>query len=193
MHTEKSKNLALGVFILAIAIGGFLFVNPTGAPITKGIGGITWRTLPFIYSGLLFILACLFLGLTIWQGRLPSAAEDEIEASGVEEVSTQIEPPAARLMGIQLATLRRLAVVTLLIIYSQALNAFGFAIATPPFLLAVLFVFGRTKLGENILVSTVGGLVLWFLFSYLLRMPLSGAIWDPLTPALNHFLRALGG
>ena len=191
MQTEKSKDLALGVFILAIAIGGFLFVNPADAPVTKGVGGISWRTLPFAYSGLLLICACLFLGLTALQGNGAESSKTEIN-TGDTAPDTDVEPPESTVFGFKLSALRRLLVVAILVVYSQALSAFGFAISTPVFLFAVLFIFGKINVRENFLVSTIGGLVLWLLFSYFLRMPLSGALWDPVTPALNHLLRAMG-
>lgn len=191
LTTEKSKNLALGVFILAISIGGFLFINPSDAPVSTGVGGVSWRTLPFIYSGLLFVLACLFIGSTLWWGDAPDSAAGQMPTTPAE-ASDAADAPDARIFGMRAAPLRRVAVVLLLIVYSQALGAFGFALSTPLFLFALLFVFGKTKLVENIFVALIGGFALWFLFAHLLRMPLRGAVWDPLTPVLNHALKALG-
>lgn len=197
MQTDKAKDLTLGLVVLAIAIGGFLFVNPTGAAVTKGVGGLTWRTLPFIYSGLLLVFALLFLGFTLFQGKQPVSGEEAIENELAAEAAAidggaADEQQAPKMFGLDLADLRRLAVIALLIAYSKAIGLFGFAMSTPVFLFAVLYVFGKTKLVENLLVSLIGGAVLWLLFSYLLHMPLTGGAWDPLTPALNHSLKALG-
>ena len=71
MQSEKLKEVCLGVFVLGISIVGFLFVNPTNAPVTEGPGGLSWRTVPYIYSGLLMGLALLFLAITIIRGPIP--------------------------------------------------------------------------------------------------------------------------
>lgn len=195
MQTEKAKDLTLGLVVLAIAIGGFVFINPTGAAVTKGVGGLTWRTLPFIYSGLLLVFTLLFLGFTLFKGAQPVSEEGEAEnelAAQAAEIDGPAPEEGPKLFGFDLADVRRVAVIALLIAYSQAIGAFGFALSTPVFLFAVLYVFGKMKPVENLLVSLIGGAVLWMLFSYLLHMPLTGSVWDPVTPGLNHALRAMG-
>ncbi|WNK01102.1 tripartite tricarboxylate transporter TctB family protein [Thalassospiraceae bacterium LMO-JJ14] len=193
MQSEKFKEILLGTFVLGIGIVGFVFVNPTDAPVTEGPGGVSWRTVPFIYSGLLMALAVVFLAITVIRGPIPV---DEVTAeeavAEAEEEALEAAAPHPTLFGIQISTLRRIAVIAALIVYSQAMNAYGFAIATPVFLFFVLYVFGRTKLVENLLVSIVGSFALWTLFAHLLKMPLTGHTWDPLTPALSAALRSLG-
>lgn len=200
MKSEKSKDIALGVFILAIAAVGFLFINPTGAPVSDGAGGMSWRTMPFIYSGLLGLLAIFFIfGTFFGEGAADSgegeAPESETAARerGAGEPDIQGSEVERSRWGLSLTALRRIAVVLCLIAYSQALEAFGFALSTPIFLFVLLYVFGRTKLIENIAVSLVGGLALWLLFGYALKLPLRGDLWDPLTPALNAAMKAFGG
>jgi len=53
-------------------------------------------------------------------------------------------------------------------------------------------VLGRRNLVENLAVSLIGALALWLLFVGILKLPLSGQTWDPLTPLLNQ-LYALTG
>lgn len=193
--SEKSKDLVLGLCILAFALGGFVFVNPTGAPVTEGPGGLSWRTLPLIYSGLLLALAVVFLAATLLGaseavgGRSDGPADRPATADGGSgQAAIETGPPGSRAVP----AMRRVGVVVCLLAYSQALGAFGFALSTPVFLLALLYLFGRRDARENLLVSIVGGGVLWVLFAYLLRMPLRGDVWDPVTPALLSGLRALG-
>jgi hypothetical protein len=194
MQNETVKDVLLGLAVMGFALGGFLFVNPTDAPVVEGPGGITWRTLPFIYSGLLLALAALFVILTLLRGPLPlspdagkAAPADGDAANGATGGRDTAVAPARWLVGF-----RRLAVIVILIAYSQALGAFGFAIATPLFLFSLLYVFGRTQPRENALISFIGGFVLWILFAHLLKMPLAGEVWDPVTPALTAAARALG-
>lgn len=194
MQSEKLKEVCLGVFVLGISIVGFLFVNPTNAPVTEGPGGLSWRTVPYIYSGLLMGLALLFLAITIIRGPIPvDDMTSEEEAAEAEEDATEAARPHPEFFGFEVSTWRRIAVILALIVYSQAMSAFGFLLTTPLFLFLVLYIFGRTKLTENLLVSLIGGLALWTLFVHLLKMPLTGQIWDPLTPALSGTLRLLGG
>ena len=188
--SETQKDVALGLFVLAIAIGGFLFVNPTDAPVTEGPGGLSWRTMPFVYSGLLLLLALLFIAITLVKGPIPASSDPgesrELERESADERATEAgERPFA---GWRVATWRRVATVVLLVAYSQALGPFGFAATTPLFLFALFTVFGKTGWLQNLLVSVIGGLVLWLLFASLLKMPLRGSLWDP----LSGLLRGLG-
>lgn len=193
MEKERAKDLALGVFILAIAAGGFLFVNPTDAPVTPGPGGITWRTLPWIYSGLLLALSLVFIATTF---LAPSGSSKAVEESAEPAVTAAADEAADEQeplwLGLRRSTARRVLIVLSLILYTQALEAFGFALATPVFLLALLYLFGRRDLRENLLTSFAGGFVLWLLFVHFLHMPLRGSLWDPVTPLLTGSLKALG-
>lgn len=187
MTSEKHKDMALGFCVLLFALGGFLFVNPTDAPLTEGPGGLSWRTIPYIYSGLLLLLAVLFILITYFRGPIP--VDDGGADAAIEEADNEARPEA---LGIRVSTVRRAGVVIALIAYSQALSAFGFAVSTPVFLFVVLWLFGRTRIRQNLLVSIIGGLALWLLFDHLLKMPLRGDLWDPVSPALTHLMRALG-
>lgn len=197
MQQEKWKDVALGGFILLIAIAGFLFINPTGAPVIEGPGGVSWRTLPFIYSGLLLILAVIFIATTLLHGLIPSSdqASGQDAAGPADETEADVTEPAPRLLwegGPNVSSARRVAVVALLVAYSQALWAFGFAIATPVFLFCLLYTFGKRDLPGNLIVSISGGLILWLLFAHLLHMPLRGEIWDPVSSGLGFLLKGLG-
>lgn len=193
MQSAKLKEIAIGVFILGISVVGFLFINPTNAPVAEGAGGLTWQTIPLIYSGLLMALAILFLAITIIRGPIPveeiTPEETKFEE---EEEAEEAAAPHPMLFGFQLSTVRRVAVIVALIVYSQAMDAFGFAMTTPIFLFLLLYIFGRMKFRENFLVALIGGTIMWVLFAYLLKMPLEGKIWDPLTQVLTDALRALG-
>lgn len=194
MQNEKAKDALLGLAIVAFAVCGFLFVNPTNAPAIEGPGGITWRTLPYIYSGLLLALASLFVILTLLRGPLPLSPDpgDVEPAADDDSAARPDDQPSSATSARWLPAFRRLAVVIILVVYSQALGAFGFAMSTPLFLFALLYVFGRTQARENALISLIGGFALWVLFAYLLKMPLAGDVWDPVTPTLTAAARMVG-
>ena len=135
MQSEKVQEILLGTFVLGIGIIGFVFINPTDAPVTEGPGGLSWRTVPFIYAGLLIALAVVFLAITIIRGPIPVDEVTPEEAEyDAEEEAMEAAAPHPTMFGVQIATLRRVAVIVALILYAQAMNAFGFAMTTPLFL-----------------------------------------------------------
>lgn len=180
-RNERFKDLALAAALAVVGIGGFVFVGPSDM-VYPGPGGLTWRSLPFIYSGLLLALVALYVGSTVLdllamrRGRVPPALLGP-------------RPPVQR---DSVADMRRLATFGCILAYALALAPFGFAIATPVLLFAMLRVLGRRDLMRNAVVALVGGLLLWLLFVGILKLPLEGRTFDPLTPALNALYRATG-
>jgi hypothetical protein len=179
---ERLKDLLLAAVLLMIGIGGFVFINPTGADITDGPGGLSWRTLPFLYSGVLIVLVVLFAASAVYdlwligQGRAPRSVFGDRPPVEVNPV----------------ADTRRVITLACLFTYAAGIRMFGFAIAAPILLFVMLRVLGRRNLVENLAVSLIGALALWLLFVGILKLPLSGQTWDPLTPLLNQ-LYALTG
>ena len=179
---ETVKDLALAVALACVGAGGFLFVNPTGADVFEGPGGMTWRSLPFIYSGLLLFLVALLGASTLHdmlrlrRGREPLALLGE-------------RPPAASDRG---TWLKRALTVAGIFLYAAGIEAFGFAISTPLLLFAMLAVLGQRNYGRNLLLALVGGLLLWVLFVGVLKLPMTGLAWDPVTPVLDDLYRMTG-
>lgn len=193
MQGEKCKEIAIGVFILAFSVVGFLYINPTDASVTEGPGGLTWQTIPLIYSGLLMALAILFLATTIFRGPIPVEELTSEEATFEAEEDAQENAASNPLLfGLEISTARRVAVIAALILYVKGMEAFGFALTTPIFLFLTLYIFGRKKFTENLLVAVIGGAALWLMFAHILRIRLDGNVWDPVSPALSGFLRAMG-
>ncbi|MEM1048149.1 MAG: tripartite tricarboxylate transporter TctB family protein [Pseudomonadota bacterium] len=179
---ERIKDLALAAVLALVGIGGFLFINPTGADYSAGPGGLTWRTLPFIYSGLLLFLVGLFAASTLYDLFLIRRGETARSLLG--------ERP--RVTGTFVSDSRRVATLVCLVAYAAALKPFGFAIATPVLLFAMLRVLGRRRYGQNLALAVIGGLLLWILFVGVLKLPMRGDFWDPLTPALNSLYAMTG-
>ena len=181
-YRERLKDLVLAVVLVAIGIGGFLFINPQGADVTTGPGGLSWRSLPFIYSGLLIALSLIYGASTAIGLRRAIA-----DANGTQHGS-QIETRP----GERKANGRRVATLIALVGYALALPLFGFAIATPLLLLAMFVVLGREGLASNIGLALFGGFLLWLLFVRVLKLPLRGDLWDPITPILSKIVGAIG-
>ena len=175
---EAARDLALVAALAAIGVGGFLFVNPTGSEVYPGPGGLTRHSLPFIYSGLLLFLVGL-LGVSalrrLWRARAApagAAADDSGETAGT--------------------VIRRVLCVACILLYALGIETVGFAIATPLLLFATLRILGRRRLGHNLVLALAGGLLLWILFVGVLKLPMTGLVWDPVTPVLNDLYRLTG-
>ena len=186
---ERVKDLVTVVLLLAVGVGGFLFINPKGAAITEGPGGLSWRSLPFIYSGLLIGLTLVY-GLTSAYGLWRAVRNGEDGETG-EAASPELRDEGDR-KAARTADLRRVAVVVCLAAYALSLPMFGFIITTPVLLLVLFYAFGRTRLSHNLTLAIVGGAVLSLLFIGLLKLPLRGAVWDPATPSVSQLFRTLG-
>ncbi|MEZ5842396.1 MAG: tripartite tricarboxylate transporter TctB family protein [Hyphomicrobiaceae bacterium] len=180
---DRIKDLVTALVLAGVAIGGFLFINPKGAAVTEGPGGLSWRSLPFIYSGLLLALTVVYASISMI--GLRRALRNRMDAA----VATLEHPP---LTDQRRTDLRRLATVACLVLYATTLPMFGFALTTPVLLLALFFVFGRTNLFANLTLSLLGGFLLWLLFVGILKLPLRGEVFDPLTPFMSNTLRAMG-
>jgi hypothetical protein len=181
--SERIKDIVTAAALLAVGVGGFLFINSKGAPVTEGPGGLSWRSLPFIYSGLL-------IGFTLIYAALSMIGL--VKALGAEGGASRPSSPPAELAHERLTNVRRLATVACLVAYAATLPMFGFAVTTPLLLFVLFYVFGRTSLAQNLMLALVGGLALWVLFVGILKLPLRGGLWDPLTPFLSNFLRSMG-
>lgn len=179
---DKAKDLALAGAIALFAVGGFVFVNPDGVEVFEGPGGLSWRSLPFLYAGLLLALTLLFAG---------DALRDLLRADRAAPAERPAPEPAGG-PSEAVINLRRLATLVVLLAYVAGFSAFGFTLTTPVFLFCMFYVFGRTSLAANAGLALAGSAALWLLFVHILNAPLRGAVWDPVTPALSQALRAIG-
>lgn len=180
--SERYKDLTLITALAVIGVGGYLAINFEETDIYPGAGGLSWRSLPFIYSGLLLLLLALWAGSTLLDiSKLRRGA-------AAPSVLGMPEPKGST----PVAQRRRIAAFVALLAYAWSIGAFGFAISTPVMLFAMLWVFGRRDLRKNLILALIGALLCWILFAGLLKLPLRGDMWDPLTPLL-HDLYGLTG
>ena len=87
---------------------------------------------------------------------------------------------------------RRVLCVACILLYALGIETVGFALSTPLLLFAMLRILGRRHLGHNLALALVGGLLLWILFVGVLKLPMTGLVWDPVTPVLNDLYRLTG-
>jgi Tripartite tricarboxylate transporter TctB family len=113
-------------------------------------------------------------------------------ALGADRAAADPASTPAEVRHERLTNMRRLATIVCLGAFVATLPLFGFAVTTPLLLFVLFYVFGRTSLAQNLVLAFVGGLALWVLFVGILKLPLRGTLWDPLTPFLSNFLRSMG-
>ena len=179
---ERYKDLAVVAVLTVVGIGGFVWINPEETEIYPGAGGLTWRSLPFIYSGILLFLVALWGASTVLD---------------ISRLRNWKRPPSVLGMpkpasSTPVAQMRRVAAFVAILVYAWAIGAFGFALSTPVLLFTMLVVFGRRNMAENLAIALIGSLVCWVLFAGVLKLPLTGDLWDPLTPVLNDLYKMTG-
>lgn len=177
--SEGVKELLTAIGLLAFAIVGFVFINPNGSGIYPGAGGMTWRTLPFFYSGALTCLALLYIVQSLLQIRRERGVEPAV-----------LDPAAAA--EARVVAFRRIVTLGLLLGYAMLLRVFGFAIMTPLFLFGLFQLYGRGKPAGDAGISLIGGLALWVLFVAILKLNLKGTFFDPVTPFLLKITSLVG-
>lgn len=179
---ERYKDLALIVVLAIIGICGFFLINLEESEVYPGPGGLSWRSLPFIYSGILLALVAIFAASTLLDIALLKKGHAAKSFLGA------ITPQSAN----RVTTLRRIAVFVGIIAYAWGLGAFGFALSTPVLLFVMFFVLGRMNFMENLVLAILGSLLMWCLFVGFLKLPISGDLWDPVTPVLNSLWKMTG-
>ena len=179
---ETVKDLVLAVALACVGVGGFLFVNPTDAQVFDGPGGMSWRSLPFIYSGLLLFLVAVLAASTLHDTQRLRRGREPLALLGERPPSTSDRR----------TWMRRALTVAAIFLYAAGIEAFGFAISTPLLLFAMLTVLGQRNFRRSVLLALVGGLLLWILFVGVLKLPMTGLVWDPVTPVLDDLYRMTG-
>ena len=180
---ESVKDLVTAALLAVVGIGGFVFINPRGAAVNIGPGGLSWQSLPFIYSGLLLVLTAVY-ALTSLRGlmaaRRQAGPDREARAGRTNDADAE-----------RLTNWRRAAVAICILLYALALPRFGFVITTPVLLFVLFHVFGRKDPVRNAITALVGGALLALLFIGVLHLPLQGTTWDPATRAVGDLMRLL--
>lgn len=179
VESEGRKDLATALGLLGFAIGAFVFINSDGASVYLGPGGISWRTMPFIYAGGLVALSLIYIAQSI----------AKIVA---ERAETPDRPDPARAAEDRLIVRRRWITLALLLTYAATLKLLGFVIVTPVFLFLLFRLYARGRWRGDLALSLVGGLALWGLFVRILKLNLKGTWFDPVTPFLLDALKLLG-
>ncbi|MEZ5650087.1 MAG: tripartite tricarboxylate transporter TctB family protein [Burkholderiaceae bacterium] len=181
---ERVKDLVTAALLAVVGIGGFVFINPRGATVNIGPGGLSWQSLPFIYSGLLLVLTAVYALSAV---RALMAARRQARPDRAAPDARTSDDDAERLTN-----RRRAAVALCTLLYALALPRFGFVISTPVLLFVLFRVFGRKDSVRNGITALVGGALLALLFIGVLHLPLQGTTWDPATRALGDLMRMLG-
>lgn len=177
--SEAKKDLLTGIALLLLAIGGFVFINPNGASVYAGDGGLTWRSMPFAYASALVLTSSIYIFQSLRKMRAPGGAK--------AEPKDELQRRTARTVLV-----RRVVTLVLLLVFAALLQVIGFAILAPLFLFALFRLYERGRWQGDATLALVGGFCLWLLFVPVLKLNLAGAVFDPLTPLLMRLVAAVG-
>lgn len=178
--SEGMQEVITACAIMLFALGGFVFINPDGANVYPGEGGITWQTMPFVYAGLLLLLGVIYAAQSYKKIRQEMATPILVEVDA-QEVDDQKK-----------IWFRRVGSLILLLIFVSLLKILGFAVMAPLFLFSLFRLYQRGNWKGDLIISVIGGICLWFLFVPILHMNLKGDDLDPVTPFLLNTLKTLG-
>ncbi|NIS83585.1 MAG: hypothetical protein GTO14_26070 [Anaerolineales bacterium] len=171
---EKTKDLLLALGLLAVGIVALVAINASkeGSRIASA-AALTYAAMPSIYAWLLISLVGLFMATTLrgmWIERLATKRDEEEEtAAPGNEAQSDLEASAVRRKTILLRTWGTLGV---LLAYVLLLEYVHFIILTTLFLSAMFLVFGQRSIKKIIALSICGGAAFYFLFIYLLNLPI---------------------
>ncbi len=168
MH-EKTKDLLLGVGLLAVGIGALVVIQSAGKAQAITSGTLTPATMPSIYAGLLIALTLVFIANILRRlhaERSAARREEQIQA-GTDSESEPITAIQRKTIGIRTA-----ATLAAVLAYVLLLEYLHFFVVTALFLAVMFFVFGQRSLKKIALVSVCGGVALYGLFIYTLNLPI---------------------
>ena len=172
---EKKKDILLALGLLAVGVVALIEINATTEQSRiVSAQALTYATMPSIYAWLLIGLVGLFIGITIRDMRADRlAAQSDQEADTVspeeEEMQGDVEVVDIRRKTILLRTFGTLIA---LLAYVLLLKYVHFMILTTLFLFVMFLLFGQRSIKKIAVISICGGAVFYFLFVYLLKLPL---------------------
>jgi hypothetical protein len=154
-----------------IVTGGFVLVGAyvlyeiattfVSLGIASGGGRDNAALFPGILAGLLLVVSGLHIG-----GRLINKSRSENEDRSRSLVDVVEYTKAAGSGRLQLA------LVGLLVGYIVLLDFVGYIVTTPIALMAMFRLLGVRKTGANLIVSLVTTILVWLVFSELMRIPM---------------------
>ena len=171
---EKTKDLLLGLGLLAVGIVALVAINVSKgqARIASG-AALTFAAMPSIYAGLLIVLVVLFIATILhamWTERSAAQSGEKDKTSAPsDQAQIDVVAEAVRRKTILLRTWGTLAA---LLAYVFLLEYVHFMILTTVFLMVMFLVFGQRSIKKILAVSICGGAAFYFLFIYVLNLPM---------------------
>ena len=168
------KDLLLALGLLAVGIVALVAINaPKEQSRIASGAALTYAAMPSIYAWLLIVLVVLFIATTLramWAERSVAQSDGRDETSAPsDEAQIDVEAQAVRRKTILLRTWGTLAT---LLAYVLLLEYVHFMILTMLFLFVMFLVFGQRSIKKIAAVSICGGAAFYFLFIYILNMPI---------------------
>jgi len=166
---EKVKDLLLGFGLLAVGIVALMTIPTPGQQTSiSSAAELTYATMPTIYSWILILLVAIYIAKTIF--AIWKEPVNEKQPTNGDEPKA-ILPEAAFLLQ-KTIILRTIGTLLILLTYVLLLEHVHFLILTILFLSVLFFVYGQRSIPKIAAVSACGGIVFYFLFIYILKLPI---------------------
>lgn len=171
---EKMKDLLLALGLLAVGIVALVAINASKGQTRIASGAaLTYAAMPSIYAWLLIVLVVLFIVTTLramWTERSAAQSGEKDETSAPsDEAQIDVEAEAVRRKTILLRTWGTLAALLAFVLLLEYVH---FMILTTAFLMVMFLVFGQRSIKKILAVSICGGAAFYFLFIYVLNLPI---------------------
>ncbi|RJQ62304.1 MAG: tripartite tricarboxylate transporter TctB family protein [Desulfobacteraceae bacterium] len=164
---EKVKDLVLGIGLLLVGLIALITIRTAeeGTRIDSA-ASLTYATMPTIYAWLLILLVAIFVFKTILALRA-----DRSRVRPDEEAGPQKAKPDGTVSR-KTVFVRTWATLSILLCYVLALEYVHFFILTVLFLAGLFLLYGQRSIRHIAAVSVAGGVLFYFLFIYILNLPI---------------------
>jgi hypothetical protein len=171
---ERMKDLLLALGLLAAGIVALVAINASKGQTRIASGAaLTYAAMPSIYAWLLIVLVVLFIATTLramWTERSAAQSDEKDETSAPsDEARIDGEAEAVRHKTILLRTWGTLAALLAFVVLLEYVH---FMILTTAFLMVMFLIFGQRSIKKILAVSICGGAAFYFLFIYILNLPI---------------------
>ena len=167
---EKVKDLLLGFGLMAIGIAALVSIRTSGQQTRiSSAAELTYATMPTIYSWILILLVAIYIAKTILAMWKEPAGKKKQPMNGDEPKESLSESAFTSQKTIMLRTIGTLFI---LFAYVLLLELVHFLILTILFLWLLFFTYGQRSILKITAVSTCGGIVFYFLFIHILKLPI---------------------
>jgi hypothetical protein len=166
--SDKIKDLILEIGLWLVGIIALIAIRASeGGTRIESAAKLTYATMPTIYAWLLILLVALLM----FQTLLAMRSEPSKKRKNKDIVSGKSQE-TDMIISRKTIFLRTWGTLFILLCYVLALPYVHFILLTTIFLTMLFVLYGQRSIKKIAIVSVCGGLAYYFLFIYILNLPL---------------------